>query len=170
MISRRRFASRLAALSAVASLAPRRAFAAANDIVHDAESIHDEVDIAAPPSKVYAALTNAEIFTKMTSFSMIKNAPPAKIDARAGGAFSLFAGHIEGRNIELVANVRVVQAWRPADWPAGLYSIARFELAPKGSGTLILFDQTGFPKGQAEHLEQGWQANYWGPMKQVLAG
>jgi hypothetical protein len=32
-----------------------------------------------------------------------------------------------------------------------------------------LFDHAGFPKGQADHLAAGWQANYWSPMEQFLA-
>ena len=169
--TRRDFTLRLAALGALAIAGDARPLRAQDDgVKHDAESIHQEIAITAPPAKVYGALTDAAIFTKMTAFSMIKNAPPAKIDAVNGGAFALFDSHIVGRNIELVTNARVVQAWRPADWPAGVYSIARFELTAQGSGTMIVFDHTGFPAGQGTHLAMGWQMNYWGPMKQVLAG
>lgn len=170
MLTRRQFSSRVAALAALASLPARRAFGEPADIAHDAESIHDEVQIAAPPAKVYSALTNAAMFTKMTTFSMVKDAPPAKIDAKAGGAFALFGGHIEGRNVELVTDTRVVQAWRAANWDPGWYSIARFVLNAKDGGTLIVFDHVGFPKGEADHLEQGWTANYWEPMKKLLVG
>ena len=166
MITRRQFASRTAALAALAALRPHRLFAA--DIVHDAESIYDEVQIPAPREKVYAALTDAAQFTKMTTYSMVKDAPPAKIDAVAGGAFALFGGHIEGRNIELLKDTRVVQAWRAADWQPGWYSIARFILNAKDGGTLIVFHHLGFPKGQAEHLEEGWKVNYWEPMRMLF--
>ena len=169
--TRRDFTIRLAALGALAIAGDARPLHAQDDgVKHDAEAIHQEVQIPAPPAKVYAALTDAATFTKMTTFSMVKDAPPAKIDAVAGGAFSLFGGHIEGRTIELVADTRVVQAWRAADWQPGWYSIARFVLNAKNGGTLIVFDHVGFPAGQGAHLAMGWQMNYWGPMKQALAG
>jgi activator of HSP90 ATPase len=100
---------------------------------------------------------------------MIKATPPAQITAEAGGAFAIFGGFVTGRQIELVPNVRIVQAWRPADWAAGVYSIARFELAQQGSGTLLVFEHTGFPQGAADHLAQGWKLNYWQPLEKVLA-
>lgn len=92
----------------------------------------------------------------------------AKIEARAGGAFSLFDGHIIGRNIELVPDRRIVQAWRVVDWPEGIYSIARFELDAQGSGTRLVFDHTSFPAGLHDHLASGWQERYWAPLKKYL--
>lgn len=94
--------------------------------------------------------------------------PPTKIIREVGGAFSLFGGHILGRHIELVPNPRIVQAWRLNNWPAGLYSIARFELVEQGSGTKIVFDHAGFHKGDADHLAEGWKGNYWEPLKKFL--
>jgi activator of HSP90 ATPase len=69
----------------------------------------------------------------------------------------------------LVPDTRLVQAWRPQDWPPGVYSIVKFELVDQGAGTLLVFDQTGFPASDAEQLVQGWKMNYWQPMAKVLA-
>jgi activator of HSP90 ATPase len=63
--------------------------------------------------------------------------------------------------IELIPNQRIVEAWRVVDWPAGIYSIARFELVPDASGTRLIFDHIGFPDGLKEHLTIGWQQHYW---------
>ena len=54
-------------------------------------------------------------------------------------------------------------------WAPGAYSIAKFELVEQGSGTKIVFDHTGFPKGTAETLASGWKAHYWGPLAKFLA-
>jgi len=67
-----------------------------------------------------------------------------------------------------VANRRIVQAWRAASWPEGIYSIARFELLEQGAGTRVVFDHTGFPSEQAEHLESGWNENYWTALHKYL--
>jgi activator of HSP90 ATPase len=94
---------------------------------------------------------------------------PAEISREAGGAFALYGGYITGRHVELVPNVRVVQAWRTGGWPPGVYSIVRFALAVQGSGCKIIFDHTGFPKGEAESLASGWKAHYWEPLVKILA-
>jgi activator of HSP90 ATPase len=62
-----------------------------------------------------------------------------------------------------------VQAWRPQDWPPGVYSIVKFELVERGTETLLRFDHTGFPAGEADSLAAGWKLNYWQPMAKVLA-
>ena len=69
------------------------------------------------------------------------------IDPLAGGAFSMFGGLIVGRNVELVTNQRIVQAWRPTHWDPGIYSIVHFEFNPSAAKTNMIFDHTGFPVG-----------------------
>jgi activator of HSP90 ATPase len=162
-------------LSAAAVLrAPARA-ETAQEIARDMESIHQEVKFKASPQRLYAALTDAKEFQRVVLLSgavkkgMVKESPPAQINAVAGGEFAMFGGYITGRQVELVPNVRIVQAWRTGTWGPGIYSIARFALATQGSGTLLTFDQTGFPKGEAEHLLEGWNSNYWQPLATVLA-
>ncbi len=39
-----------------------------------------------------------------------------------------------GAEIELIADERVVQAWRFSEWEAGCYSLVRFTLSGKGGG------------------------------------
>jgi len=144
-------------------------------ISHAAESIHLEPVFKASRKRVYEVLTDAKQFGKVVQLSaamkggMPPGAGPAEISREAGGAFSLFGGYITGRQIELVPNERIVQAWRAGGWDPGQYSIARFELVEQGSGTKIVFDHTGFPVGRAEHLAEGWKGNYWEPLEKFLA-
>jgi uncharacterized protein YndB with AHSA1/START domain len=126
------------------------------------EPILQEIVIKASPERVYAALTDSKQFSAFTGGA------PAEINGAAGGAFSCFGGKIVGRNIELVANQRVVQAWRAGNWPDGLYSIVRFELARQGADTKLVFDHVGFPPDQRPHLEGGWNMMYWEPLKKYL--
>ncbi|MFZ1080340.1 MAG: SRPBCC domain-containing protein, partial [Candidatus Kryptoniota bacterium] len=131
-------------------------------------TIHQEVDFNASPNRVYEALLNSKQFSEFSAQSGQFSAMSAKIDRAEGGAFSLFDGHIVGRNVELVPNQRIVQAWRVADWPAGVYSIVKFELKPQGSGTHLVFDHTGFPENWRHHLAAGWQKNYWDLLTKYL--
>ena len=121
-------------------------------------TIHQEVVFSVAPELIYEALTNAQRFSEFSG-------APANMGAEPGASFSCFGGMILGRNIELILNQRVVQAWRAKPWESGVYSIAKFELQPEGSGTRVIFDHTGFPPDQREHLEGGWQANYWEPLR-----
>ena len=117
-------------------------------------TIHQEIDFNASPQLLYEALLDANQFTAFSG-------RPAEINREVGGAFSLFGGHIIGRNVELLPNHRIVQAWRVVTWPEGVYSIAKFELKPHGSGTRLVLDHIGFPEGLHDHLAEGWDSNYW---------
>jgi activator of HSP90 ATPase len=124
-------------------------------------TIHQEIDLNASPQKVYEALLDSKQFIEFSDRA-------AEINREVGGAFSLFKGHIIGRNLELVPSQRIVQAWRVVTWPEGAYSIARFELKPQGSGTHLVLDHIGFPEGLHDHLAQGWDENYWSLLKKYF--
>ncbi len=124
--------------------------------------IHQEIDIKAAPGRIYKALTDEKQFSALTG-----NAP-TEISREEGGPFSVFGGMIVGRNIELVPDRRIVQAWRVKNWEPGVYSTVRFELQPSGAGTRIVFDHAGFPEGERVHLESGWHSNYWEPLKKSV--
>ena len=93
-----------------------------------------------------------------------------RLNRVAGGPFTLFGGHISGRQVELVPNQRIVEVWRAGSWDPGSYSIARFELSAQGAdSTRLVIDHTGFPEGQAAHLAEGWRTNCWEPLAKYLA-
>jgi activator of HSP90 ATPase len=164
-----------AALAALGASAPAKA-AGADGISHDRAAIHQELTLAAPAGRVYQTPTTAGLFDHVVRASAAMNsgmkkllgAAPTQIDARPGGAFTLFGGYITGFNLELVSDSRLVQAWRSAGWNPGEYSIARFVLQSRGAATRLVFDHTGFPAADAAHLAAGWQGNYWTPLARVL--
>ena len=117
----------------------------------------------AEPQVIYDMLTSGEQFSAMTGGA------PAEIDATDGGAISLFGGMITGRTIETVPGQRFVQAWRPAPWDPGVYSIMKFEIeADAEGGSRVSLDHAGFPEAEAEHLAQGWTDNYWNNMRAAI--
>ena len=128
-----------------------------------ASSIRQDITIALSASQIYRALLDAGQFGAFTNAT-------AEIDASPGGAFSGFGGVITGRNIELIADRRIVQAWRVASWPEGVYSIVRFELEPSGAETKLTLHHTGFPEDAGDHLASGWHKMYWEPLKNYLRG
>jgi activator of HSP90 ATPase len=144
------------------SAVARRAAGLDDGISRTAESIHQVATFQTTPARVYDALIIPEQFAKVTGRT-------AQIGRDPGGAFSLFGGLIGGRHVELVPAKRIVQAWRAESWPAGLYSIARFELIADGAETRVEFDHTGFPNGAAEHLATGWKEHYWALLTKYFA-
>lgn len=124
-------------------------------------ALHQEIEIHASPERIYDALLNSKKFTEFSG-------APAEISAKAGGVFSMFGGRITGRNVELVKDQRIVQAWRSGTWPPGVYSIVKFEIKPMADKTVVVLDHTGFPAGDFESLGGGWTGHYWEPMKKYF--
>lgn len=137
--------------------------AAAQEPSAKSETIHEDLEFPVAPHRVYEALLDSKQFT---AFSGV----PAEINRQAGGAFSLFDGQITGRNVELIPDRRIVQAWRAGSFPEGIYSIVRFELQAQGAGTRMVFDHTGFPFRLRDSLASGWQEHYFGPLRKYFDG
>ncbi|MFT3866627.1 MAG: SRPBCC domain-containing protein [Solirubrobacterales bacterium] len=130
-------------------------------------SIHQEAIIGATPGEIYAVLTDGEKFAAATGM-------PARIGGRAGEAFSLFGGRVEGVSIELVPGERLVQAWRfsgehPEPWDPGVYSIVRFTLTPQGDGTNFVIDHDGIPPHAQERIDVGYPTFYRDPLVEYFA-
>ncbi|PWK70538.1 SRPBCC domain-containing protein [Aminobacter sp. AP02] len=125
-------------------------------------TIHQEVHIKGSPKNIYELLLDSTRFQAMTG------GRAAHISTHEGGEVSMFGGDIEARNVELVPNRRIVQAWRSRVWPEGTYSIVRFELQADGTGTRLTFDQAGYPRSAHATLDEGWPKMYWEPMNRAL--
>ena len=123
--------------------------------------LHHEVTFAAPPARVYRALMDSAQHAAFTGAA-------ATVSPEVGGAFSAHEGHVEGRNVELVPDRRIVQTWRTRGWPEGVWSLIRYELVADGAGTRLSFDHDAIPDGESEHLDAGWKARYWEPLAKYL--
>lgn len=124
-------------------------------------TIHQEIDLPATPERVLKLLTDSKDFAAATG-------APATIDPAEGGEVSCFGGMIEGRNIEKVKGRRLVQAWRVKTWEPGVFSIVRFVVKLQDSGTRLVFDHTGYPPSEHDHLGPGWHKMYWAPITKFL--
>src|SRR5215470_5003309 len=173
--TRRQLVTAAVALAGCGAVPTRVRASAEDGISHTAESIHQEPVFQASRKRVYEALTDTRQFDKIGQLSgamqsgVALGKKPNEIGRQVGGAFTLFGGHIVGRQVELEPYQRIVQAWRVVDWDPGIYSIVKFELTEQGSKTKIIFDHTGFPVGKAQHLAEGWTANYWEPLRKYLS-
>jgi activator of HSP90 ATPase len=125
------------------------------------KAITQTVTFKTTPHAIYEALMDEKKHAAFTG-------GVAKISRKAGGKFSIYGGDIEGKNLELVTDQKIVQSWRYSDWAEGHYSTATFALEPTEKGTRLTFSQTDVPDDKYEEIKQGWKDYYWGPMKEML--
>jgi len=86
---------------------------AEDSISKTAESIHQEPEFPMSRARVYEALLDAKQFAKVVQLSaavqpgMALGNRPVEISRQVGGAFTVYGGHIVGRQIELAPNERI---------------------------------------------------------------
>ena len=119
------------------------------------------VSFKANPHKVYEALMDSKKHSKFSG-------SPANISRKVSGKFTAYGDYIEGENIELVADKKIVQSWRASDWPEGEYSEVIYSIKPAKNGTELVFTQTGIPEESFDEIKKGWDDFYWKPMKKML--
>jgi activator of HSP90 ATPase len=125
------------------------------------KTIKQAVTFKASAHDVYEALMDAEKHARFTG-------DRASISRKVGGAFTAYGDYIEGKNIELVPDQKIVQSWRASDWPEGHYSRVTYSLKEKDGVTSLTFTQTDIPDEAADDVAQGWRDYYWKPMKKML--
>ncbi len=124
-------------------------------------TIRQQVTLPARPHEVYEALLDERKHAAFTGTE-------TRISRRVGGRFATGDGYIDGVNLALEPDRRIVQSWRGSDWPAGHYARTTFLLTPVQSGTRLSFTQRGVPAEFAEDISQGWRDYYWQPLKAWL--
>ncbi len=126
------------------------------------KTIKQKVKFNAPPQKVYELLADSK---KHEAFSGMN----ANISKKIGGPFSVGKGYAKGINVDLVPGRRIVQAWRAADFPTGIFSMAAFNLSPASRGGCeLVLTHRGVPKELIPKIEKGWRDFYWAKMKEYL--
>jgi len=125
------------------------------------KTIQHSVTFKANPHEVYEALMDSKKHSEFTG-SVVK------ISRNVGSKFSVYGGDIQGINLDLIPDQKIVQSWRYSDWPEGHYSKATFSLREVTGGTHLTFTQTEVPKEFYDDIKQGWHDYYWGPIKEML--
>jgi activator of HSP90 ATPase len=126
----------------------------------ETKDIRQSVTFKAGPHAVYELLMDSRKHAKIMG-------DEAKISRKVGGKFTV-GTYIEGVQVELVPDEKIVQTWRYEDWPKGHFSKATFSLKALDGKTRLTFTQTGVPAKFYEDIKQGWIDYYWTPMKAIL--
>lgn len=125
------------------------------------KTIKQIVSFKASPHEIYEMLIDSK---KHSLFTNSK----CKIDRKINGKFTAYDGYISGKNISLVKDKKIVQAWACSDWPKNHYSKATFDLKRIKNGTKLIFTQINVPNEFYKDINEGWKEYYWEKMKEFL--
>ncbi|MFP4448522.1 MAG: SRPBCC domain-containing protein [Bacteroidales bacterium] len=115
--------------------------------------------IKGTPEEVFTALTNPFTIELWTGY-------PAQMDENEGAEFSLWDGDIEGKNLEIKKNKKIVQEWYFGDQEE--QSIVTMELYKSGSGTRVKLIHTNIPDIAYENMKTGWNEYYFGNLQRFF--
>ncbi len=122
------------------------------------KDIKQTIIVKATPHEVYETLMDSKKHSRLTG-------DKAKISRKVGGAISAYGDYIEGKNLDLVPDKKIVQLWRASDWDEGYFSTVTFQLSETKTGTKLAFTQKGVPSDQAAEIKKGWIDFYWAPLR-----
>ncbi|HMW39857.1 MAG: SRPBCC domain-containing protein [Saprospiraceae bacterium] len=115
------------------------------------------------PEVIYKAWLNSKSHSAMTG-------APASINDKPGSKFSAWDGYIEGENIELEKNRRIMQSWRTSDFDHHQDdSLLEIELLPMNDGGTKLILRHSNLEDHDMQYKKGWKDNYFEPMKKYFA-
>ena len=117
--------------------------------------------IKASPEQIYNAWLSSEGHTGMTGSK-------AEVSNIIGDVFQAWDGYIQGRNIELEPNVRILQSWRTTEFK-DTDEDSRLEIlldATKG-GSLVTIFHSLLPDHGMKY-KQGWVDAYFLPMEEYF--
>src|SRR3989338_10768338 len=104
------------------------------------KTIKQTTNFKATPHEVFELLMDSKKHSNFTGNKAI-------ISRKVGGKFSAYDGGLNGKNLEIVKDKKIVQAWRCEEegWSEGYYSKAKFLLKKTKNGTKLEFIQIGVP-------------------------
>jgi uncharacterized protein YndB with AHSA1/START domain len=125
-----------------------------------------EVRIAAPPDRVFEALTDPTQLLRWWGQQGMYHGTKWCIDLRPGGQWRCegvsdadgSAYSVSGEYLEVDPPRLLVHSWI-SSWGGNLKTVVRWELEPASDGTLVRLQHSGFAgaPAQAQSHYQGWQ-------------
>jgi activator of HSP90 ATPase len=114
------------------------------------------------PEQLFKIYTNSKKHSAATGSK-------ASVSAKAGGRFIAFDGQISGRNLVVVPNRMIVQAWRASHWKkTDLDSILTILFSKAPGGGKIDLVHVGVPEHDHKGVTEGWPKYYWKPWRSYL--
>ena len=127
------------------------------------KTIQQSVRLPASPNELFETYLDSKKHSAATGGK-------ARMSGKPGGTFTAWNGQLRGRNLLIVPNRLIVQAWRATHWKTGdpdSILILRFSKAP-GGGQIDLV-HVNVPAYDHKGVRMGWPKYYWEPWKKYLA-
>ena len=130
----------------------------------DGGVIKAEIEIAAPPDRVFRSLTDPAELEAWWGSDELYRTTEWTIDLRPGGKWSTVAFGadgsrmtVDGEYLEVDPPRRLLHTWRPS-WDDYAETTVRYDLVPTATGTRVLVTHTGFGDRaeQAAGTGEGW--------------
>lgn len=110
---------------------------------------------------IYKAWLSSDGHTKMTGGE-------ATASNRVGDDFTAWDGYIQGKNLVLEENKRIVQSWRTSQFLENEPDSQIEVLLEEGDGvTELTLTHSNVPES-GEHYRKGWDEHYFQPMKKYF--
>src|SRR5579872_5029599 len=103
------------------------------------KTIRQSVTFTTRAQDVFEALMDSKKHAKFTG-------DPAKISRKVGGKFTASGDYIEGVNLEIIPDKKIVQSWRSTDMPIDHYSKVTFSFKQEKGKTKLAFTHSGIPE------------------------
>ena len=114
--------------------------------------------INASPETIYNAWLDSELHSAMTGGI-------AFCSKEKNNVFTAWDGYITGKNLDLVSNELIIQAWRTFEFDdTDEDSFLQIKFTAVDEETEIKISHSNIPNGNADY-KSGWVEHYFNPMK-----
>ena len=120
-------------------------------------------ELPVSPKAVYSAWVDSDAHLAMTQ-------APVSASTEIAGIFTAHDGYINGINLELDGDKRILQSWRTSEFNStDPGSSLQLVFEPIKNGTRLTLTHSNLPDGQADDFESGWQDIYFNPMLEYFS-
>jgi len=126
------------------------------------KTIQQRVEFPASPQRLF------DIYTDSKKHSAATGAK-ATVSKKAGDKFTAFDGMLSGRNLLVIPNQMIVQAWRGSHWKkTDPDSILIIKFSKTQKGARVDLAHVNVPDHDHAGVTKGWHHYYWEPWKTYL--
>jgi activator of HSP90 ATPase len=125
-------------------------------------TIQQSVRLPASPKELFDTYLDSKKHSAVTGGK-------ARISRKAGAKFTAWNGALSGRNLQIVPNRLIVQAWRSVHFKrSDLDSILILEFSKAPGGGRLDLVHVNVPPQDHKGVKGGWPKYYWKPWKKYL--
>ena len=114
--------------------------------------------IKASPHEIFEAIMDSKKHSEFTGGKAV-------ISRKINGKFTAYEGYIQGKNLNIIKDKKIIQSWTCVDWEPNEISKIIFYLKKIKDGTKIEFLQYNLPDRFYKEISKGWKEHYWEKLK-----